>query len=366
MTSLDLDRRVLDPRTRHDFVYIFDVTNGNPNGDPDAGNMPRFDPETMHGLVTDVCLKRKVRNYVQLLKGHDIFIQTEEALNTLIEDAFKKVGVETVRVTVDEEILALFPDELSGEGRLSLDGKAIVYSGEAMPRRDILKALKAEIDGEVSDDLEKDLNSIAKKLEDAVKGKKGSISKEQRLEARDSMIRDYYDVRMFGAVMSTGLNAGQVRGPMQITFARSIDPIHPLDLSITRQARTTTERMKTGSTEIGRKSIVPYGLYRAHGFYSPAFAEQVTEDDLELFWEALVHMFDHDRSAARGEMACRGLYVFSHDNGLGRAPSHKLFERIKIARKDGVDTPRNFDDYRVDVDADRLDTGVILTPVWHE
>jgi|CZCA01.1.fsa_nt_gi CRISPR-associated protein Csd2 len=366
MTSLDLDRRILDPRTRHDFVYIFDVTNGNPNGDPDAGNMPRFDPETMHGLVTDVCLKRKVRNYVQLAKGQDIFIQTEEALNTLIEGAFKKIGVEAVKVTVDEAILALFPEELSAESGLSLDGTTIVYSGEATSRKDILKALKEEFDGEVSDELEKDLNSIAKKIEDAVKGKKGSISKEQRLEARDAMIRDYYDVRMFGAVMSTGLNAGQVRGPMQISFARSIDPIRPMDLSITRQARTTTERMKTGSTEIGRKAIVPYGLYRAHGFYNPAFAEQVTEEDLEIFWEALVFMFEHDRSAARGEMACRGLYVFSHDNSLGRAPSHKLFQRIRVTREDGVDVPRNFADYRVDVEEDGLDAGVTLTRVWHE
>ena len=166
--------------------------------------------------------------------------------------------------------------------------------------------------------------------------------------------------------MSTGLNAGQVRGPMQMTFARSIDPIHPLDLSITRQARTTTERMRTGSTEIGRKSIVPYGLYRAHGFYSPAFAEGVVEEDLELFWQALVYMFEQDRSAARGQMACRGLYVFSHDNNLGRAPSHKLFERIKVVRKEGIEVPRSFDDYEVRIDQESLTQGVSMHEVWHE
>jgi len=365
MTSLNLNPKVLEPRTRHDFVYIFDVTNGNPNGDPDAGNMPRFDPETMHGLVTDVCLKRKVRNYAQL-KGEDIFIQTEAALNTLIEEAFKEVGIEPIKAAVEEEIISLLPDELSGDIGLGSDGKSIVYLGEATAKRNILKVLKEQFGEEVDDELDKALDDVAKRLAESARGQKSAISKEERSEARDIMIRDYYDVRMFGAVMSTGLNAGQVRGPMQLTFARSIHPIHPLDLSITRQARTTVERMKTGSTEIGRKFVVPYGLYLAHGFYSPAFAEQVTEGDLELFWEALVYMFEHDRSAARGQMACRGLYVFSHDNSLGRAPSHRLFERIKIIQKDGVDVPRSFDDYIVEIDEEAPTNGVTLHKLWHE
>jgi CRISPR-associated protein Csd2 len=365
MTSLNLAPKVLDPRTRHDFVYIFDVTNGNPNGDPDAGNMPRFDPETMHGLVTDVCLKRKVRNYAQL-KGEDIFIQTEAALNTLIENAFEEVGIEPVKAAVDEEIILLLPDELSGDIGLGSDGKSIIYLGESTAKRNILKVLKEQYGEEVDDELDKALDDVAKRLAEAAKGQKSAISKEERSEARDIMIRDYYDVRMFGAVMSTGLNAGQVKGPMQMTFARSIHPIHPLDLSITRQARTTVERMKSGSTEIGRKSIVPYGLYRAHGFYNPAFAEQVTEEDLELFWEALVYMFEHDRSAARGQMACRGLYVFSHDNSLGRAPSHKLFERIKVIPKDGVGVSRRFDDYLVEIGEEALSNGVTLHKLWHE
>ena len=210
MTSLNLAPKVLDPRTRHDFVYIFDVTNGNPNGDPDAGNMPRFDPETMHGLVTDVCLKRKVRNYAQL-KGEDIFIQTEAALNTLIENAFEEVGIEPVKAAVDEEIILLLPDELSGDIGLGSDGKSIIYLGESTAKRNILKVLKEQYGEEVDDELDKALDDVAKRLAEAAKGQKSAISKEERSEARDIMIRDYYDVRMFGAVMSTGLNAGQVK-----------------------------------------------------------------------------------------------------------------------------------------------------------
>jgi len=310
-------------------------------------------------------LKRKVRNFAQL-HGQKIFIQTEAALNTLIEDAYKEVGIEAVSIPVDTEMISLLPTELSGDIGLGSDGKSIVYTGEARTKRDILNVLRELFDEEISQDLDKVLDGIARDLQTAVREKRSTISKEDRSKARSIMLRDYYDVRMFGAVMSTGLNAGQVRGPMQMTFARSIDPIHPLDLSITRQARTTTERMKTGSTEIGRKSIVPYGLYRAHGFYTPAFAEGVTDDDLELFWQALVYMFEQDRSAARGQMACRGLYVFTHDNSLGRAPSHKLFERIRVVRREGIDVPRNFDDYVIEIDAEALTQGVSLQEVWHE
>lgn len=270
-----------DPTKRHEFVLLFDVRNGNPNGDPDAGNLPRVDPETMHGLVTDVCLKRKVRDYLQMTRGIPIFIQSEAALNTL-----KKKAAEELDPPLTEE-------ERKGK--------------RPIPR------------------------------------------------LRSRLCEKYYDIRMFGAVLTTGeeedrLNAGQVRGPVQITFARSINPVLPLDLSITRKARTTEERMETGETEMGRKAIVPYGLYRTHGFFNPFLAEQtgVSKEDLELFWEALTNMFEFDRSAARGEMAVRGLWVFSHENSKGNAPAHKLFELIQARLKDGVETPRGFGDYVIE------------------
>lgn len=270
---------ITNPKTRHEFVLLFDVVNGNPNGDPDAGNLPRVDPETMHGLVTDVALKRKVRDYVQNLQrdevgnpaeGYGIFIQSRVALNTLIEQAGDAVGIKQSKVPQD--------------------------------------AVRAEL------------------------------------------CRRYYDIRLFGAVLSTGtLNAGQVRGPVQITFARSLHPVAPLDLSITRKARTTEERMETGETEMGRKPIVPYGLYRAHGFFNPYLAEQtgVSERDLEIFWEAMQNLFEFDRSAARGEMAVRGLFVFTHDNPKGNAPAHKLFELVQVRRLEDGRPPRSFAEYEI-------------------
>jgi len=288
-----------NPETRHEFVLLFDVRDGNPNGDPDAGNLPRVDPETMHGLVTDVCLKRKVRDYVQAARGLPIFIQSEVALNTLKTGSAEKLDP------------PLEDDERKGK--------------RPIPR------------------------------------------------LRSQMCADYYDIRMFGAVLATGekgdrLNAGQVRGPVQLTFARSEHPITPLDLTITRQARTTEERMETGQTEMGRKPIVPYGLYRTHGFYNPLLASSdggtgVSSEDLETFWEAMKHLFDLDRSAARGEMIVRGLYIFSHENPLGNAPAHKLFERIQINLKDEAKPPRLFSDYAVTVDDLDLPAGVALTPL---
>ncbi|AEB11038.1 type I-C CRISPR-associated protein Cas7/Csd2 [Marinithermus hydrothermalis] len=266
----------LDPTKRHEFVLLFDVKDGNPNGDPDAGNMPRVDPETMQGIVTDVALKRKVRDYVTLVKqnadGYRIFIQSESALNALIEEAAQAIGTE---------------------------------KNSKRPNKD----LQAE------------------------------------------MLRRYYDIRMFGAVLTTGdYNAGQVRGPLQFTFARSLDPVLPLELTITRKARTTEERMESGETEMGKKPLVPYGLYRAHGFYNPFLAGGwVSRDDLALFWEALQHLFDFDRSASRGEMHVRGLCIFSHENPKGNAPAHKLFELIRINRKTGVEAPRCFNDYTVEI-----------------
>lgn len=273
---------------RYDFVLLFDVKDGNPNGDPDAGNLPRVDPETGHGLVTDVCLKRKVRNYVQLSKGseqgYDIFIKEKSVLNKSIGEGYKSLGIDLSEPPKDEK-----------------DGKKRKTKGEAQ-----------------GSEIEK---------------------------GRQHMCESYYDVRTFGAVMSTGANAGQVRGPVQMTFARSVGQVVPLEHSITRVAKTTEERAETGGSEMGRKFTIPYGLYRAHGFVSAPFASQTgfNEDDLTLFWEALVSMFEHDRSAARGQMATRKLIVFKHDSNMGSAPAHKLFDMVKIATTEKP--ARDFCDY---------------------
>ncbi len=289
MNLEDFFKKISTPNVRYEFVLLFDVINGNPNGNPDAANAPRTDPETQLGFVTDVAIKRKVRDYLQLAHQTPMFIQSRVALNTLIEQA-------------------------QGEGESK------------------------------------------------------SNNKRANEGVRDTMMASYYDIRIFGAVLSTGkVNAGQVRGPVQITFARSIDPVLPIDVTITRQARTTEERMETGSTEIGRKSILPYGLYRAHGFFNPLLGRPredggtgVTEEDLRLFWEALYNLFTLDRSASRGEMAVRGLYVFSHDSALGNAPAHKLLERVQVHRKDDVETARQFSDYTVSVNQETMPSGVEL------
>jgi len=278
-----------NPAVRHDFVLVFDVHDGNPNGDPDAGNLPRVDPETMHGLVTDVCLKRKVRDYVALQRagqpGYNIYVQHKGILYHQQAQAFQALGFQ--------------------------------------------------------DSKEKDLSKIG--------------------QARAWMCRNFYDIRAFGAVMSTTeFNCGQVRGPLQLTFARSIDPIVPLDLSITRVAVTRTGEEK--ETEMGRKALLPYGLYRGYGFFNPHLAQDTgfTEADLALFWEALQKMWDLDRSASRGLMACQKLIVFTHDSPLGNAPAHKLFELVHIAKRPEVATPRHFSDYEVRVDKDNLPAGVSL------
>lgn len=292
-----------DVERRHDFVLLFDVTDGNPNGDPDAGNLPRVDPETMQGLVSDVAIKRKVRDWVDMAYGGEerfkIYVQNQEALITVHERAYADLKMKST----------------------------------------------------------------------GTKQKKEEVEK-----ARDWMCQNFYDVRMFGAVMSVGVNCGQVRGAMQLTFARSIDEVVPLDLSITRIAITKPEDMqvvvsedgkeKSGKqTEMGRKAIVPYGLYRAHGFFNPHFAAQtgVVDEDLVRFWDALQGMWDVDRSASRGMMACRGVYLFSHDSKLGKAHAHTLFDRIMVKKRDGVDAPRAFGDYVVDVDDADMPDGVTLT-----
>lgn len=284
---------------RYDFVLLFDVKDGNPNGDPDAGNLPRLDAETGHGLVTDVCLKRKVRNYVGLVKGeqppYEIYVKEKAILNNQHKRAYVAIG-----------------------------------------REDLL----------TSDD----------------KKRKGGSAVDQ---ARAWMCQNFFDVRSFGAVMSTGINCGQVRGPIQLTFARSIDPIVALEYSITRMAVATeaeAENQEGDNRTMGRKHTVPYGLYRAHGFVSAFLAKQTgfSEGDLTLFWQALCQMFEHDRSAARGEMTTRGLYVFKHDSELGNAHAHELFERIQVRRKDGVDVPRSFADYEITVKDQNLPAGISM------
>lgn len=378
-----------DPRLRHDFVYLFDVTDGNPNGDPDAGNLPRIDPETMQGLVSDVALKRKVRDYVARifellenkdlseplrnkigeygnLRGQSVFIQSKEALNTLIFRAFKEIGMEPATVLLDSDVLDVLPEELPEGFQLLEDGRTLAYSGQHASRRALTEELRGLFSEEDQKKLGRKITQLAGQVADAIKGTASDPreKEEQRKQAQNKLVADYYDVRMFGAVMSTGLNAGQVRGPMQITFARSIDPIVPMDLTITRQARTTVERMRTGTTEMGRKPIIPYGLYRAHGFFSPMLAAEVTEQDLALFWDALLNMFEHDRSASRGHMSCQGLYVFTHDNPLGNAHAHRLFQRVCAVRKQDIQSPRGFDDYVVEVNEAGMPLGVTLQSTW--
>ncbi|MDG4552383.1 MAG: type I-C CRISPR-associated protein Cas7/Csd2 [Candidatus Contendobacter sp.] len=285
-------------KNRYDFVLLFDVIDGNPNGDPDAGNMPRMDPQTGHGLVTDVCLKRKVRNYVGLKQGEqplfEIYVKEKAVLNRQHERAYQALGF-----------------ALSGEG-----GKR--------------------------------------------KGSGGEVEK-----ARAWMCGNFYDVRTFGAVMSTGINCGQVRGPVQLTFARSFDPITPAEHSITRMAVATekeAEAQQGDNRTMGRKFTVPYGLYRAHGFISAHLAAQTgfSDEDLALLWEALGSMFKHDHSAARGQMTTRGLYVFQHATALGNAPAHRLFERIAVNLRDPAGTPRAFNDYTVTVDESGPPEGMTL------
>lgn len=277
---------------RYDFVMLFDVENGNPNGDPDAGNSPRVDPETGCGYITDVCLKRKIRNFVELYKegeeGYNILIKPDRYLNAKFTEAYEKEG------------------------------------------------LKTKNKGKNADDVK---------------------------TARDFMCRNYFDVRAFGAVMSTGEDpCGIVRGPVQINFARSLSPINIQDVSITRQARTTEARTETGETEMGRKSVVPYALYRAEGYVSASLANKVTklsEEDLELLWTAIVNMFENDHSAARGKMCMRKLYVFKHSNVLGNCPSHILFDKIQIDLKKQEEPPRKFADYQITVE-EKMPEGVEL------
>jgi CRISPR-associated protein Csd2 len=309
---------------RYDFVILFDVTNGNPNGDPDAGNLPRLDPETNQGLVTDVCLKRKIRNYVELAKSGEprfaIYVSEGAILNEKHRQAYAAIRPDKDKVAKEKSL---------------------------HPQND-----------------------------------------EEAVSLRRFMCENFFDVRTFGAVMSTGINCGQVRGPVQLSFARSIEPIVPFEISITRMAATSekekAEHEKGEGDErrenrtMGRKHIVPYGLYRAHGFVSAKLAERTgfSAEDLVFLWDALANMFEHDRSAARGEMAVRGLIAFKHASALGNAHAHALFDRVTVGRVagdeirlpgdprlDNLPPARRFSDYRVEIARDGLPEGVEIIQV---
>lgn len=370
-----------DPQRRHDFVLLFDVTNGNPNGDPDGGNMPRTDAETSHGIVTDVAIKRKIRNYVATYQNYEatgeqvprlkIFVEHHGVLNEKIRSAYVDLKIPTgkpSKTPVENEAILASLREVAH----SLPAAFTFTDSGNEEDEDVVATL--EYSGELSDtELKVELETIGdtlaqnkalnKFINDLVK-KAGKPDKNRANadKARVWMCKNFYDIRMFGAVLSTGLNAGQVRGPMQITFAQSVDPVLPQDLAITRVA-VTDEKDREKLQTIGRKTYIPYGLYVAQGFYSPYLAEQTSVDqfDLELFWEALLKMWDMDRSASRGMMAPRGLYVFTHEKKLGNAPAHKLFERIQPGLREEGTIPRQFSDYQVLVNDVDLPAGVTLT-----
>jgi CRISPR-associated protein Csd2 len=370
----------LDPQRRHDFVLLFDVTDGNPNGDPDGGNMPRTDAETSHGLVTDVCLKRKIRNYVSTYAEYEateeqkkrlsIFVEHHGVLNNQIRRAYSEQGIPTGKPASDivKEVAVL---EILRENKHLLPAAFILTDNEGDAEEDVVATLSytGELtDAELKEALEAtgemyQNNKAVKKFIDALTKKAGKPdkSRDNAEKARKWMCANFYDVRMFGAVMSTGLNAGQVRGPVQLTFARSFDPVLPQDLAVTRVAVTDAKDAEKLQT-IGRKTLIPYGLYMTRGFYSPSLAAQtgVTAQDLELFWESLIKMWDFDRSASRGLMAPRGLYVFSHESKLGNAPAHKLFDRITAKLSKPSEPPRKFGDYEVSIDETDLPQGVTL------
>lgn len=369
-----------DSNRRHDFVLLFDVTDGNPNGDPDGGNMPRTDAETSHGLVTDVSIKRKIRNYIATFAEYEatedqkkrlnIFVEHHGVLNENIRRAYTEQGLATGKpasdLVKDADVLAILR-----ENKHLLHSAFTFTDHESDAEEDVVPSLaysgelsKAELEEALAQMEETYSQGKVKKFIDALVKKAGKPEKnrDNTEKARQWMCNHFYDVRMFGAVMSTGLNAGQVRGPVQLTFARSFDPVLPLDLAVTRVAVTDAKDREKLQT-IGRKTLIPYGLYMARGFYSPFLAQQtsVNQQDLELFWEALVKMWELDRSASRGLMAPRGLYVFSHDSKLGNAPAHKLFERISATLNVPGMPARQFSDYTTTVDDADLPQGVTLT-----
>lgn len=338
-----------DEKKRHDFLMVFDVTMGNPNGDPDADNLPRIDPETMHGIVTDVCLKRKVRDYLDVVLDRDIFIQSQNALNKLILNGFKKAGYIPFEANLTEEELEneKLMEWIAAKQDFEVVEDRVVYGGEFGKVSRVKAQLLKDLDKDQVE-LKSALQNLKFKRPGEEKNQKG-VDKDTQNKARSNLCADYDDIRLFGAVLTTGLNAGQVRGPLQLTFARSVDPILPQSHTITRQARTTSARMETGQTEMGRKATIPYGLYIARGYYNPFLAEKtgVSNEDLKRFWEALITMFEYDRSASRGEMVMHQVYVFTHENEKGNAHAHQLFKMIteKIQKKPTVTYPRSIDDY---------------------
>lgn len=349
-------------KNRYDFVFYFDVKDGNPNGDPDAGNLPRIDAEKGNGLVTDVCIKRKVRNYVQLTAKNnnnsefknDIYIKEKSILGVAHVEAFKQLKIDLgqgAKEEIPDEIIDLIQDYELPEGTATVeeDEKTffVVYEGAD------LKTIKETIKENPPENakLKKFINDTIK----LVKTRQPTQPETER--GREQMCKNFYDVRTFGAVMSlkSAPNCGQVRGPIQLTFARSVDPIVALEHSITRVAKTNEERAVKGGSEMGRKYTVPYGLYRAHGFISAHLANQTgfNEEDLNLFWEAMQNMFEHDRSAARGEMNTRKLIAFKHKTALGSQLAHKLFDRV--THKKLTDVPaRDFSDYEIYLDGKTL------------
>ena len=353
---------------RYDFVLLFDVKDGNPNGDPDAGNLPRLDTETGHGLVTDVALKRKVRNFVALAHDYkrpfDIYVKERAVLGRSHVEAFKALNI-SLGEEVRHKITAAEVDALEKSGLP--EGMSIDESESGGSEL----VLASDLDKKAVQDWMKEVkpDAVSKRvLSAALKASKGrKPTQEESDGGRKWLCENFFDIRTFGAVLSlkSAPNCGQVRGPIQLTFSRSIDPIVASEHSITRMAvATEAESLKQGGDNrtMGRKHTVPYGLYRVHGFVSAFLARQTgfSEDDLALFWQALCQMFEHDRSAARGEMTTRGLYVFKHDSELGNAQAHALFERVQVQRKAGVEVPRCFQDYDVSVSAQDLPVGVTL------
>ena len=354
--------------SRYDFVLLFDVKDGNPNGDPDAGNMPRMDAETGQGLMTDVSLKRKVRNYVamtrQYARPHDIYVRERAVLGRSHVEAFKTLDIslgEEVRTRISPESAQALTDLVIPEG-LSIeetddDGFELVFAGDVDK-----KVVQAWIKESKPD------AKIKKLLSDALKQSKGRRPTQQESDTgRDWLCKNFYDIRTFGAVLSlkSAPNCGQVRGPVQLTFARSVDPIVASEHSITRMAVATeaeAEKQQGDNRTMGRKHTVPYGLYRAHGFVSSFLAKQTrfSADDLELFLKALEDMFEHDRSAARGQMATRGLYVFKHDSELGNAHAHSLFDKLTVEAVDPASPTRDFAAYSVLFDGKAVEVGQSL------
>ncbi|MCM2284105.1 MAG: type I-C CRISPR-associated protein Cas7/Csd2 [Desulfobacula sp.] len=354
---------------RYDFALVFDVKDGNPNGDPDAGNLPRIDPETGHGLVTDVCLKRKVRNYVQITNeavgNNDIYIKEKAVLGRAHFEVFKELGIDTgeeSRKLIPQNMMEIFneltlPEGLSYIENEDEDGGVLIVAADA-DKKMIKEWVKEE-------KLSKETSKlISAALKDAKPRKPTS---DETIQGRQKMCKKYFDIRTFGAVLSlkSAPNCGQVRGPVQMTFGRSVEPVVTLEHSITRMAVATeaeAEKQQGDNRTMGRKNTVPYGVYVAYGFISPHLAAQTgfNENDLSLLWSSLTNMFEHDRSAARGLMSTQRLVVFKHDSALGNASAHSLFDLISIKRKDETKPARSFGDYWFNIDKDKLPLGISI------